>query len=271
MKKLLVATAALALICQPAFAQDITNSPNSAASGSNSAANSGSVSNASNGGVTIGPIDSSSRTNSQSNSDAVSGSISGSESHGGSANAASNAITGPSTANATTGAATSTNDGNEQNITFNSTNPDSIKTVPQVYAPALTTTLSETCMGSSSGGASGLGWGVTLGSSWRDDECVRRLTARELAQTLGDQEAARAVLCGSLDVYDAYERVGRPCPKSPRYKPEHASLYMPQRVVVQPTVAPQPPEDAPPTIDRSVMAPIPNPPEPAPKHPRGEE
>lgn len=238
MKKLLVATAALALICQPAFAQDITNSPGSAASGSNSAANSGSVS--------------------------------VSESHGGAANAASNAITGPSTANASTGAATSTNAGNEQNIIFNSANPDSIKTVPQVYAPALTTTLSETCMGSSSGGASGLGWGVTLGSSWRDDECVRRLTARELAQTLGDQEAARGVLCGSPAVFEVYERLGRPCPMSPKYVAANSSLYMPQRYVA--ALPPVPPAETPAAVaDHSVMEPIPNPPEPlAAKTPRGD-
>jgi hypothetical protein len=147
---------------------------------------------------------------------------------------------------------------------FNSVAPDSVRTVPSVYSPALTTTLTETCMGSTTAGGSWLGGGISLGSTWEDKSCKRRLNARELAQTLGDREAARAVMCGDADVADAYERLGRPCPKSPAYKAEIAERYMP--VLPQPAAAPPP---APPVIinvpapaPAFVQQPVPNPPEP---------
>jgi hypothetical protein len=66
-------------------------------------------------------------------------------------------------------------------------------------------------MGSSSAGVSLIGVGVTAGTTWRDGECVRRLNARELAQTIGDREAAREVMCGNPDVFRAYNAIGRPC------------------------------------------------------------
>ena len=90
------------------------------------------------------------------------------------------------------------NAGNSQTINNNSVIPErqTIVAAPSVFAPALTTTLTETCMGSSSLGVSVLGWGASGGTTWQDRECVRRLNARELAQTIGDKEAAREVLCG---------------------------------------------------------------------------
>ena len=101
---------------------------------------------------------------------------------------------------------------------------------------------------------------------------MRRLDAREIMQLLGDREAARAILCGSKDVYDAYQRVGRPCPQSPDYRAENAQGYLPQ------PPAPPPPPPPPPPVHVDVqlnapqpsgaMAPIPNPPERL-KEPRG--
>jgi hypothetical protein len=276
MNKLLMTACAVGLLAASPVAAQQTIGP---VAGDNAASNSqsGSTSNAqqslvnggssaNNGGVRVGD------TTSTSGSQSTSGAVSVSESHGG------NATTGPSSATATTGAATATanpnasNAGNAQSITLNSVNPDSIRTVPQVYAPALTTTLTETCMGSTSGGASWLGGGFSLGSTWRDSACVRRLNARELAQTLGDREAARAVMCGDPDVADAYERLGRPCPKSPGYRAEIAAQYMPQI-----PVPPPPPPPAPPVIVNVpapaaaavMMAPVPNPaPAPAPVYRR---
>lgn len=264
MHKFLISAAVLALLASPAAGQQ------TATSGSNSDAVSGSIS-----GAVNGAIDASSRTNSNSNSGATANTSSYSTAEGGNANSTSNAVTGASTSSATTGQSTATNTanptatnaGNAQAITFNTVNPDKLRTVPQVYAPALTTTLTETCMGSTSGGASWLGGGFSLGSSWRDDECVRRLNARELSQTLGDREAARAILCGNPAILAAYDRLGRPCPQSPYYKPELAGLYMPQPVVQVASLPPPPPpaptpEPPQPTAVAS-MAPIPNPPEPA--------
>lgn len=250
----LFAASSAAMVASVALAQDTT-----ATSGSNSGAVSGSASNAVNGGQTIGDTTSQSNANAVTSSGAFSASQGGAGGGGGSASSDASAVTGPSTSSATTGPSTATanptasNAGNAQNITFNTVNPDSVKTVPQVYAPALTTTLTETCMGSTSGGVSALGFGASLGTSWRDDECVRRLTARELSQTIGDREAARAVLCTNAMVRDVYDRIGRPCPQSPAYKPELAQAYLPQPPViasapVAPPAAPPPVPEPSPTI-----------------------
>jgi hypothetical protein len=93
---------------------------------------------------------------------------------------------------------------------------------PPVFAPALTTTLTETCMGSSSLGVSVLGWGASGGTTWSDHQCVRRLNARELAQTLGDREAARELLCGDDEIFRVYNALGRPCRLTPRGDPNPA-------------------------------------------------
>lgn len=82
--------------------------------------------------------------------------------------------------------------------------------VGMAVAPALTTTFSETCMGSTSAGAGFAGGAVSVGSTWEDEACIRRLDAREI-KSLGDAEAAKELLCGSKEVREAFKRVGRPC------------------------------------------------------------
>ncbi len=73
------------------------------------------------------------------------------------------------------------NAGNEQNIVIEGAEaPDIKRNNPGIVAPSLTTTLSETCMGSTSMGFSGAGFGLTFGSTWRDEACVRRLDSREI-------------------------------------------------------------------------------------------
>jgi len=128
------------------------------------------------------------------------------------------------------------NAGNNQSITYNSSIPDSqsIKTVPSSFAPALTTTLSETCMGSSAAGGSVLGFGFSAGSTWRDQECMRRLNARELANTLGDRQAARELMCGNEEVFRVYNALGRPCrlmpdgSANPDWKQDQAAVVAPR-------------------------------------------
>ena len=69
--------------------------------------------------------------------------------------------------NSQSGAATA---GNTQDMTVNNarlpTTPPGPR--PEVYAPALTTTLTDTCMGSTSIGVSAVGGGVTFGTTWTD-------------------------------------------------------------------------------------------------------
>jgi hypothetical protein len=82
--------------------------------------------------------------------------------------------------------------------------------VGAAMAPALTTTFSETCMGSTSMGAGFAGGAVSIGSTWTDEECIRRLSAREI-RTFGDVFAAKEIMCGNVEVRQAFKRVGRPC------------------------------------------------------------
>ena len=96
--------------------------------------------------------------------------------------------------------------------TYNSTvkASDLGKMVPNVMAPSLTTTLTETCMGSTSFGGSGSGFGFSFGTTWRDSACVRRLDARQLA-AFQDMGTAREIMCASSIVREAAKRAGRPC------------------------------------------------------------
>lgn len=87
---------------------------------------------------------------------------------------------------------------------------DLSKSVGNSYAPALTTTMSETCMGSTSAGAGGAGFSFSFGTTWRDTACVRRLDAREIA-SYGDRQMAKEIMCDSDLVREAAKRVGRPC------------------------------------------------------------
>lgn len=85
-----------------------------------------------------------------------------------------------------------------------------IKMAPAITAPGLTTTLTETCLGSVSGGVSILGGGITGGSTIRDARCGNRLDAREI-RGWGENDVAKEIMCGTDEVRAAYKRVGRPC------------------------------------------------------------
>jgi hypothetical protein len=87
---------------------------------------------------------------------------------------------------------------------------DLSKSVGYAAAPALTTTLTETCMGSTSVGGGFSGGSFSFGTTWRDSACVRRLDAREI-KTFGDVQAAKEIMCDSDLVRAAFKRVGRPC------------------------------------------------------------
>jgi hypothetical protein len=69
-----------------------------------------------------------------------------------------------------------------------------VRTVPDVFAGNVYPTTS--CAHSAAAGASALGWGVSLGGSYLDDECGVRETARSF-QNLNMTADALAVLCSS--------------------------------------------------------------------------
>lgn len=116
---------------------------------------------------------------------------------------------------AVSGVTSSAQQGNAQSLTIN--NPPiptetttTLKNVPGVAAPGLATTLTETCMGSTSVGGAGVGFGVSFGTTWRDTACVRRLDSRRISE-LGQNDIAFELMCDSDAVRAAAKRVGRPC------------------------------------------------------------
>ena len=73
-------------------------------------------------------------------------------------------------------------------------------------------------MGSSSIGGQGVGFGLTIGTTWTDTNCQRLKNSRHLA-SLGFSRAAVALVCVDEDVRDAMASAGTPCPAK---KQEHA-------------------------------------------------
>lgn len=70
----------------------------------------------------------------------------------------------------------------------------------------------DTCMGSSSAGAQGIGFGISFGSSWTDKNCVRLKNARQLDE-MGYKSAAVQLMCMNDDVNKAMRLAGTPCDK----------------------------------------------------------
>ena len=62
-------------------------------------------------------------------------------------------------------------------------------------------------MGSTSAGAQGVGFGVSLGSTYTDSDCIRRKDAREL-HNMGHATAAIHLLCQNDAVRQAMEDAG---------------------------------------------------------------
>jgi hypothetical protein len=87
-----------------------------------------------------------------------------------------------------------------------------VRSAPVVNAPALTTTLTETCMGSASMGGSGIGFGFSFGTTWRDTACVRRLDSREVKQY--SSQVAFEMMCDSDAVRAAAERAAKQYPNA---------------------------------------------------------
>jgi hypothetical protein len=77
--------------------------------------------------------------------------------------------------------------------------------------PSQLVTGEDTCMGSSSIGGAGVGFGISIGTTWTDENCQRLKNARQLA-SLGYSRAAIALVCLDEDVQLAMRAAGTPCP-----------------------------------------------------------
>lgn len=131
--------------------------------------------------------------------------------------------------NATAAPVASSAAGNQdfyQGITFNSPGEShqyiesggtqTIKNVPSVSGPALTTS-NDTCMGSSTGSVNGPGFGVSIGGTWLDTNCKLLKNSREL-WNMGMKAAAMALMCTDSANREALEITGYECPQSAKNK-----------------------------------------------------
>lgn len=81
--------------------------------------------------------------------------------------------------------------------------------VSTAYAPNIMPTA--VCMGSSSGGVQGASFGVSIGSSWTDDNCMLLEQVRTVASVIGDRETAQEMMCDVPAYAAARSRTGKPC------------------------------------------------------------
>lgn len=134
-------------------------------------------------------------------SNSTSGAVSGSFSAGGDAKSTSFSAGG---AGGKAGALAGSNSGGNT-MTINEAAPPAdtsvrysgdytVKGVPNVVTGSVYPTAP--CMGSSTVGGSGVGFGISVGHTWKDDECGIRETARSFAG-MGLKEDALKVLCAS--------------------------------------------------------------------------
>lgn len=103
-------------------------------------------------------------------------------------------------------------------------NAQVIKNTPSVSGPQLTTS-NDTCMGSTSGSVNVPGIGVSLGTTWVDDNCKRLKNGREM-WNMGMKGAALALMCGDKENKEALEMTGYICPQS-MTREERQARYAP--------------------------------------------
>lgn len=177
------------------------------------------------------------------------GAISGSQSTSTSTSSV-RASTGPSTSSATTGNVAGTQSSvvsntlnfpgspstTTSNINYHASGTETIQQAPPVYAPGLTNSLTETCLGSASGGVSTQLFGLTFGKTTADEGCERRLDASIMAR-LEMKEVAFRIMCEQPDVYSASQGTNHPCPTPPQIKTEtklHPAPVMGASDIVEP-------------------------------------
>lgn len=89
-----------------------------------------------------------------------------------------------------------------------------IKNTPSVSGPPLTSS-NDTCMGSASGSVNAPGFGLSVGKTYTDDNCVMLKNSREL-WNMGMKAASMALMCMDRNNREALEMTGFECPQTAR-------------------------------------------------------
>ena len=96
--------------------------------------------------------------------------------------------------------------------------------------------MTETCLGSASGGLAAPGFGVTFGKTMTDEGCERRLDASIMAR-LNMPEVSFRIMCEQKDVYSASQGTSHPCPNPPEIKvaeEQHPAPMMNSKDIMDP-------------------------------------
>lgn len=101
--------------------------------------------------------------------------------------------------------------------------------VNTAYAPNLTSSGEDTCLGSVSGGAQHAVFGLSFGKTTIDDNCVRLKRSKMLA-SLGEREAALAYWCDQPDMVQALSLAGVRCDGFAVARAERLTLMAAQAV-----------------------------------------
>lgn len=161
--------------------------------------------------------------NSSSTSSATGGSVSNSGNS--SSTATGGSVSNSGNSSATGGSATGGSVANSGNTAGNSSSsitineaaaPDkvTVKSAPNVAAPGLASAINnDLCVVSASFGGSGIGFGLAIGMQYRDEDCVRRVNARQL-YNMGYQKAAVVLMAQDPNVRKALEDAGEVLPPS---------------------------------------------------------
>jgi hypothetical protein len=107
-----------------------------------------------------------------------------------------------------------------------------IKNTPSMGGPALTSS-NDTCMGSASGALSAPGFGISLGKTYNDTNCVMLKNSREL-WNMGMKAAALALMCNDSANKDALELTGFVCPQTEKANKQVAAQVQPRPVASVP-------------------------------------
>lgn len=91
-----------------------------------------------------------------------------------------------------------------------------IRNTPSVNGSPLVSS-NDTCMGSASGAVNGPGFGVALGKTYTDDNCVMLKNSREL-WNMGMKAASLALMCNDSKNKEALELTGFECPQTTKAK-----------------------------------------------------
>lgn len=107
------------------------------------------------------------------------------------------------------------------NVKYSGT--QTVKNVPSVSGPPLTSS-NDTCMGSASGSVNAPGFGVSLGKTYTDANCVMLKNSREL-WNMGMKAAALALMCTDEANRTALELTGYECPQTTKARENKNEQY----------------------------------------------